>query len=137
MNTIGAWLRNAGHRFSRAFRRFMTGRYGTDKLNSLLLGLGLGVCIISMFLPDLQWKLVLSTFSYVFFFLALFRCFSRETYKRFEENRKFLLFLDRIKDRDHKHFTCPRCRQPVRVPRGKGKIAITCPRCKERFIRKS
>ena len=49
----------------------------------------------------------------------------------------FLMLLDRIKDRQHKYFDCPKCRQPVRVPRGKGKIAITCPKCKEKFIRKT
>ena len=137
MNTIGAWLRNARYRFSRAFRHFMTGRYGTDKLNSLLLGLGLGVCVVSMFLPFVSWKLVLSTLSYVFLFFALFRCFSRNTYKRYQENRKYLMLLERIRDREHRYFTCPRCRQLVRVPRKKGKIAITCPKCKEKFTEKT
>ena len=49
----------------------------------------------------------------------------------------FLMLLDRIKDREHRYFDCPKCRQPVRVPRGKGKIMITCPKCKERFQRKT
>ena len=48
-----------------------------------------------------------------------------------------LMLLDRIKDREHRYFDCPKCRQPVRVPRGKGKIMITCPKCKERFQRKT
>lgn len=137
MSSIGAWLRNAGHRFSRAFRNFMTGRYGTDKLNSLFLGLGLGSCVISMFLPHAGWKLALSALSYVFLIFALFRCFSRNTYKRYQENRKYLMLLERIRDREHRYFTCPHCRQPVRVPRKKGKILITCPKCKEKFTRKT
>ncbi len=137
MSSIGAWLRKAGHRFSRAFRQFMTGRYGTDKLNSLLLGMGLGVCVVSMFLSNVHWKLAFSTLSYVFLFLALFRCFSRNTYKRYQENRKYLMLLERIRDREHRYFTCPRCRQPVRVPRKKGKILITCPKCKEKFTKKT
>ena len=47
------------------------------------------------------------------------------------------MIFDRLKDRQNRYYTCPRCRQTVRVPRGKGKIAITCPRCKERFIKKT
>jgi len=45
--------------------------------------------------------------------------------------------VDRIKDREHRYFDCPKCRQMVRVPRGKGKISITCPKCREKFVRKS
>mgnify|MGYP004666140193 len=45
--------------------------------------------------------------------------------------------LDRVKDRKNRYFLCPRCRQTVRVPRGKGKIMITCPKCKEKFQRKT
>ena len=47
------------------------------------------------------------------------------------------MILDRIKDREHRYFDCAKCRQLVRVPRGKGKIMITCPKCKEKFQRKS
>ena len=46
-----------------------------------------------------------------------------------EENRRFLLIFDRLKDRKNRYYLCPRCRQTVRVPRGKGKIVITCPKC--------
>lgn len=67
---------------------------------------------------------------------AICRALSRNTYKRYQENRKFLQFFTRLKDRQNRYFDCPKCRQLVRVPRGKGKIAITCPRCKEKFIRK-
>ena len=45
--------------------------------------------------------------------------------------------FEKLKDREHRYYACPKCRQPVRVPRGKGKIAITCPKCKERFIKKT
>lgn len=126
MNRIGGW-----------FRRFMMGRYGTDKLNTYILGAGVIVCLLTMLIPWTIVDLVLSLLSYVLLFWALFRTFSRNTYKRYQENRRFLLFLDRIKDREHKYFNCPKCRQPVRVPKGKGKIAITCPKCREKFVRKS
>ena len=125
-------------RFRMWLQRFMMGRYGTDKLNTVILGTGVVIALVSVFLaqaPGLA--LILTTISYGLMFWAIFRCFSRNTYKRYRENRRFLMILERIKDREHKHFDCPKCRQPVRVPRGKGKIAITCPKCREKFIRKT
>ena len=101
------------------------------------LGAGVIVCLLTMFIPWAIVDLALSLLSYVLMIWAIFRTFSRNTYKRYQENRRFLLFLDRIKDREHKYFHCPKCRQPVRVPKGKGKIAISCPKCREKFIRKS
>ena len=118
-------------------QRFMMGRYGVDKLNSYILWAGVAVCVLSIFIQNGVLDLVFFLLSYGLMFWALFRCFSRNTYKRYQENRKFLQLLERLKDREHKYFDCPRCRQPVRVPRGKGKIAITCPKCKEKFIKKS
>ena len=115
----------------------MTGRYGTDKLNMWILGGGLILCLISLFVNLLVVNLLLTAGSYALMGLAIFRTFSRNTYKRYQENRRFLLWLDRVKDRKHRHFSCPKCRQPVRVPRGKGKIIITCPKCKEKFPGKS
>ena len=116
-------------RIKQALRRFMTGRYGTDKLNMWILGGGLILCLISLFVNLLVVNLLLTAGSYALMGLAIFRTFSRNTYKRYQENRRFLLWLDRVKDRKHRHFSCPKCRQPVRVPRGKGKIIITCPKC--------
>ena len=137
MNSFSNWLRNFGMKISNGMSRFMAGRYGTDKLNMVILGAGLVVCLISMFFQITAVNLILTLISYGLMFWALFRSFSRDTYKRYEENRLFLRFLDRFKDRERRYFTCPRCRQPVRVPRGKGKIAITCPKCREKFIKKT
>jgi hypothetical protein len=119
------------------FYRFMSGRYGTDKLNMVILWTGVVVMLISLFIPNQTVRAVLSLVYYALLVWALFRCFSRQTYKRYQENRKFLSFIDRIKDRQHRYFTCPKCRQTVRVPRGKGKISITCPKCREKFIKKT
>lgn len=124
-------------RLSDGMRRFMAGRYGTDKLNMAILCVGLVISLLSLFVRNVRTNLLLTTVSYGFMFWAIFRCFSRNTYKRYQENRKFLQIFDRLKDRDHRYYDCPKCHQPVRVPRGKGKISITCPRCKERFIRKT
>ena len=134
---MGNWFRGFTARLGAGFRHFMLGRYGTDKLNTAILVTGLIACLLSMFLrlPMLNWFLTM--FSYACMGYALFRMLSRNTYKRYEENRKYLRFLDKLKDREHRYYACPRCRQTVRVPRGKGKISITCPKCKEKFIKKT
>lgn len=134
---MGNWLRNLGRKMGTGFRRFMQGRYGTDKLNTAILVTGLVACLLTMFIRASVVDLVLTVISYILMGWAIFRSLSRNTYKRYRENRKYLQLLERIKDRDHKYFDCPRCKQPVRVPRGKGKISITCPKCREKFIKKT
>ena len=118
-----------------ALRKFMAGRYGTDKLNMAILCTGLGFTFLSMLIPFATIKLLFTTISYGFMILAICRSLSRNIYKRYDENRKFLLFFQKMKDKDHRYYNCPRCRQQVRVPKGKGKISISCPKCKEKFIK--
>ena len=118
-------------------RRFMTGRYGTDKLNMTILTIGVIASVASMFVPIPMVQMLLTFGAYALMIWALYRMLSRQTYKRYQENRKFLQFFERIRDREHRYYDCPRCRQQIRVPRGKGKISITCPKCKEKFIKKT
>ena len=137
MNGFGYWLRNLGAKIVAGLRRFMMGRYGTDKLNMVILGTGLVISLVSMFFRVPVVNLLLTVVAYILMGWAIFRTLSRNTYKRYQENRKYLMLLQRIKDKEHRYFDCPRCRQPVRVPKGKGKIAITCPKCREKFIKKT
>ena len=118
-------------------QRFMVGRYGTDRLNMTILCAGLVACLVSPFFRSAGINLLFTAISYGLMIWAIFRSLSRNTYARYQENRKFLQFFDRLKDRQHRYYDCPKCRQVVRVPRGKGKIAITCPKCKEKFIKKT
>ena len=115
----------------------MTGRYGTDRLNMVILCAGLAASILSSLVRVMPLNLIFWLLSYVLMILAIWRSLSRNTYKRYQENRKFLQIVDRLKDREHRYFDCPKCRQMVRVPRGKGKISITCPRCREKFVKKT
>ena len=124
-------------RFTMALQRFMMGRYGTDKLNMLLLGIGVALTVVNLFFNQFWVNLTLPLLAYLLMGIALFRTFSRNTYKRYRENQRFLLFFQKLRDRQHRYYDCPRCRQQIRVPRGKGKISITCPKCRERFVRKS
>ena len=137
MNHFSGWLRQLAAKLRGSFSRFMVGRYGNDKLNMVILTAGVILCFLGMFARNVTADLLLMLGSYGLLFWSLFRCFSRNTYKRYQENRRFLLLLDKLKDRDHRYFICPKCRQTVRVPKGKGKISITCPKCREKFIKKT
>lgn len=137
MNGFGSWFRNLGMRMRSGLIRFMTGRYGTDQLNTVILCVGVAASVLSVFLQQAAAGWICWVVSYALMILAIFRSLSRNINKRYQENRRYLLMLDRIKDRKNRYFLCPRCRQTVRVPRHKGKIAITCPKCKERFQRRT
>ena len=133
MSGLRGWLSKLGLQM----RRFMEGRYGNDKLNIAILIAGVITSLLSSILGGFVLKTVFWAVSYGLMIWAISRCLSRNTYKRYQENRKYLQILDRVKDREHRYYDCPKCRQRVRVPRGKGKISITCPRCKEKFVRKT
>ncbi len=137
MNGLTAWLRQLGDKIRSGLRSFMQGRYGTDKLNMTLLGIGCAMVLVSMFFGNSLLRLILTLLAYALMILAIFRSFSRNTYQRYQENRRYLMLLNRFKDKTHRYYRCPKCKQPVRVPKGKGKIAITCPKCQEKFIKKT
>lgn len=138
MNGIGSWFRQLGYKMRTGLQHFMMGRYGQmDKLNSLLLWTGVIIVLVSMFFPAGVVTLILPLVSYGLLGVSLWRMLSRNVYKRARENRRYISFLERLKDREHRYYSCPACKQDVRVPKGKGKISITCPKCREKFIRKT
>lgn len=126
-------------------RRMMLGRYGVDQLTIAML---IFYMILS-FISQIARLPVLALASLVLLGLCFYRMLSRNTQKRYWENVHFLelwnpvkqWFLNliyRIQDRKtHRYFKCPRCSSTLRVPRGRGKISITCPVCKNEFIKKA
>lgn len=125
-------------------QRFFYGRYGGDALNMTLLLGGLLWSFIWRFTP--LWPV--GYLSFVALGWALFRMLSRNVYKRRAENEKFLRLVrpvtgwfrtrsQRAKDQAHRYYACPACRQTCRVPRGRGKIEITCPKCGKKFVKKT
>jgi len=137
MNGMSGWFRQFSAKLSAGLRAFMAGRYGTDRLNMVILCTGLVASILSMLIRVQPMNLVFWALSYGLMIWAIFRSLSRNTYKRYQENRKFLQIYNRFTDRQHRYFDCPKCHQTVRVPRGKGKISITCPKCREKFVKKT
>ena len=137
MNGFSGWFRQFFSKIALGLRSFMAGRYGTDRLNMAILCAGLVASLLSVMISAQPLNLIFWVLSYGLMILAICRGLSRNTYKRYQENRKFMQIFDRMKDRQHRYYDCPKCRQTVRVPRGKGKIAIACPRCHEKFIKKT
>lgn len=119
-------------KLSDALRRFQYGRNGTDALNIALLMAGLLFLLLGSFL----WR-PLSAVSIAALVYALFRTYSRNLTARRQENSRFLRCIAPLKDRKNRYFRCPKCRQTVRVPRGKGRISIHCPKCGERFEKRT
>jgi len=124
-------------------RAMMTDRNGLDKLSIALIVLALVINAFSQFFP------LLILFSLIVMIYAVWRVFSKNLAKRRNENYRFTRILGDIKDsnekwrfrrqqsKQYKFFYCPGCKSKLRVPRGKGKISITCPRCGLKFSKKS
>ena len=121
--------------------RVMYGRYGHDQLNRALC-----VLILLLYVLSLPLRLIpgvgaaLRFVNLFLWFVVLLRMMSRDIQRRRSENAWFLSKIGpakgklqqlmlRQKDKDHKYFTCKNCAAVCRVPRGRGKIIITCPRC--------
>lgn len=116
--------------------RFMQGRYGMDDLGRFSMIVILVLMVLSMiFQSSLMNLLVCAGLVYVYY-----RAFSRNISKRYGENQKFLEFKNQLRSRRTstvRVFKCPTCGQKVRVPKGKGKISIHCPKCNTDFIKRT
>lgn len=123
-----------------AIQRFMYGRYGNDQLNLFLLAVYLLLYLVFMF-TRLE---LLYIISFVLLGAVLLRMLSRNIERRRMENAWFMraagpvlswLRLRRTirRDKEHVYFKCPSCGQQLRVPRGKGRITVTCRGCGASF----
>jgi hypothetical protein len=127
------------------FRRVMMGRYGNDQLSIALLVFYVVLSIAA----QVTHLYVIMLIAYIPLVLCFYRMLSRNTGRRYQENVRFLKYWNpvqlrlynfgkRMKDRKtHRYFKCPNCSSMLRVPRGKGKISITCPMCKKEFVKKT
>lgn len=131
-------------------RKFMQGRYGVDALSMNIIILGFLLSIFSSFNESFS---ILSTIVFIY---AYYRIFSRDINKRYMENQKFLRRVEPItakfkkmkmkfrkrkmkakRSKDYKYFKCKNCGKETKVPKGKGKIKLTCPECGEKTIKKT
>ena len=127
----------------------MAGRYGTDRLNQFMLIVLLVCAVINMFIRNgyvsmllTSWEILLIVFSYI-------RMFSRNLTKRYAENQKYLAVENKVRHffgqkkyiqqqrKDYHIYSCPNCKQKIRIPKGKGKVSVRCPKCGTEFVKNS
>lgn len=125
-------------------RKFMYGRYGNDMLNFALLIVG---CLVTSILPFVKVPYIhyLGLIPYI---IVIYRTMSKNISARQRENIKFLQLIEpwkrfiikkirQFQDKEHRYYACPQCHNTLRVPKGRGKIKISCPHCKKEFIKKT
>ncbi|MDR2654937.1 MAG: hypothetical protein LBC56_02555 [Oscillospiraceae bacterium] len=137
-------MKNLGERIAAALRRFLYGRNGVDQLTWAVLT----ASFITFFIARLAGVPWLMPLYYIGIIYCLFRTLSKNIYQRQKENQWLVLRLNKlagrfkvrlqiIKDsRNYRHIRCPNCGSKLRVPRGRGRIAISCRKCGGKFIRK-
>ena len=130
--------------------RFMQGRYGVDQFAKFTMGVALVSIVLAIFVnTGSSAGSLLDTLGLVAIVYTYFRIFSRNISKRAQENQKYLSATAKLRQRlnkeknlmkqrkDYHIYTCPSCGQKVRIPRGKGKIEISCPKCHSKFVKRS
>ena len=129
-------------RIGNALARFMYGRNGADQLGLTTIWTAVIINVVSIFVHQPVVNGILNLAGTVLMVASLFRMFSRNLPRRRAENAKFLEKVwwplkrrrqaakQKKQDKEHKYFTCPNCGTVCRVPRGKGRIVITCPKCR-------
>ena len=123
-------------------QRFMWGRYGNDRFNQFLMIVAMVLLILSLLGADVCYPL-----AFVIMVYAYFRMFSKKIYVRAAENQKYLKYEMKVRSwflgkkkqwqqrKTHRIYKCPTCKQKIRVPRGRGKIAIRCRKCNTEFVK--
>jgi DNA-directed RNA polymerase subunit RPC12/RpoP len=126
-------------------RLFMTGRYGADELTRFILMFDCVLMVLSLLIRSN----ILNSVCVLLIVLCYIRMFSKNHSQRYKENQIFLKYVNRVypridrfryqlKQRTHYHiYKCPSCKQKIRIPRGKGKISIVCPKCRNEFVKHS
>lgn len=123
------------------FYRFMQGRYGSDPFSQFLLIVAIVLLVLNILLRNA----VLELIPFGILIYTYFRMFSKNIAARSRENQKYLEITRVIREKfqngkqglKYHIYRCPSCGQKIRIPRGKGKIEITCPKCKNKFVKRS
>ena len=129
-------------------RDLMRGRNGTDQLIIALIVAYWPLTLLG------RWTgfAFMETVALALLIVAVFRFFSKDLTRRQFENQKFLSLWYPVKYWFYKtyrdargmgvenafvYFRCPNCSQNLRLPAGKGKITIRCPKCSTYFDEKT
>jgi DNA-directed RNA polymerase subunit RPC12/RpoP len=138
-------MRNFFNNIRNKLANFMVGRYGVDELNQAL-GIGFLIFWILSLFTGKRWLYYIAL---VLFAIEVFRMLSKNYAARSKERLAYLKIVDKIKGvpnkvkqrwsqrKTHKFYRCKQCHVTIRVPKGLGKVEITCPKCGYKFIKKT
>ena len=127
----------------------MAGRYGTDRLNQFMLIVLLVCAVINMFIRNGYVSMLLTCWEILLIVFIYIRMFSRNLTKRYAENQKYLAVENKVRHffgqkkyiqqqrKDYHIYSCPNCKQKIRIPKGKGKVSVRCPKCGTEFVKNS
>lgn len=147
---------NGFSKFAGWWSRVMAGRHGADQFSMALL---VAYCIL-LFLGNLFGSGLLSILALAALIYCVWRMLSRDHERRWRENSWFLSWWNPVcgwfrsmrsrfrseqsyaamKARDravYRYYRCPKCGNRLRVPKGKGRIVVTCPVCRTEFTKKT
>ncbi len=131
--------------FNYRLQQWMQGRYGLDELSRKLSYLSLILLVLSVF-PYMR---IFYLFAIAFMVWSYARCFSKNIVARRSELNRYYRLMNVLRNKialskkrhnerkTHCYFRCPKCGANLRVPKGKGKIEITCNVCKHKMIKKT
>ena len=132
-------------KFRNAIYKFSYGIHGSDQFSKFLLYGGLALFLVYV-ITGLR---ILYTLSLIMLIYNCFRILSKNHTKRYQENQAFLFYKGKVdakfalqkrkwnERKTHVFYKCPKCKMVMRLPKGRGKIEITCPKCKNNFIKKT
>lgn len=129
----------------------MANRNGLDELSSFIMLIGFVYVVVALFTKKRLFILI----GAVFIILCYLRIFSKNVEKRRRENAVYMRYMGRVvkfvdylvlcvkmrvkslSDKEYAYFVCGGCKQIIRVPKGKNKISIRCPKCSRTFIKRT
>lgn len=122
--------------------RFMSGRYGSDKLNYFLLGSYLFLWIINLIVFSQIASLIIDIIMLLLVVAILYRMFSKNIYKRRRENEIYLSVSSKVlpdfkllklrwqERKTHAYKKCPECKAVLRLRKLPGEHTAICPKCR-------
>ncbi len=137
--------------FRADMKEVMKRRCGLDELNNFIMLIGF-IYVVAALFTGIKWFAAVGA---VLVVLCYIRVFSKNLEKRGKENAVYMRYMGgmveivnycklclrmRIKtlrDKEYYYFVCGSCKQIIRVPKGKNKISIRCPKCSKTFIKRT
>ena len=135
------WMRN--------IRIWLTRRHGQDALNNFLFVVYIIILLLTFIIVNVYsrnaYADILRMISFAILLIAILRFYSPKSTRRRQENVAYLNIKNKIVSKfrrqpsndPYRYFSCPKCKQNVRIPKGRGKVEIACPKCGHRFDKKT